>query len=102
MLLHPGAFADSKSNVAAVDQALRSQLAPGDLVMLFTDGLFEVEGTDSQEYSQDLLLESVRKNASLHCPDLFTSILGEIQNFSVTHEFSDDVCLVGLEVSEKF
>jgi sigma-B regulation protein RsbU (phosphoserine phosphatase) len=78
------------------------ELAPGDLVMLFTDGLFEVEGTDSQEYSQDLLLESVRKNASLHCPDLFTAILGEIQNFSVTHEFSDDVCLVGLEVSEKF
>ena len=33
VLVHPGAFADSKSNVAAVDAAVRSRLAPGDLVV---------------------------------------------------------------------
>jgi hypothetical protein len=29
-------------------------------------------------------------------------MLGEIQQFSANHEFSDDVCLVGMEVSEAF
>lgn len=33
VLTDPGAFADSKSNVAAVDQAVRPHMAPGDLVV---------------------------------------------------------------------
>jgi sigma-B regulation protein RsbU (phosphoserine phosphatase) len=78
------------------------ELAAGDLVMLFTDGLFEVEGANDEQFSQDLLLQAVGKNAALHCADLFAEIIREIQNFSVNHEFSDDVCLLGMEVSEKF
>ncbi len=70
--------------------------------MLFTDGLYEVEGPGDQPFSQDLLLEAVRKHATLHCAELFTAILSEIQQFSANHEFSDDVCLVGMEVSEKY
>ncbi len=77
-------------------------LAPGDEVMLFTDGLYEVEGEDKAQFSQELLTAAVRRGARLHCPEMFAALLEEIQKFSVTHEFSDDVCLVGMEVSEKF
>jgi len=77
-------------------------LAPGDEVMLFTDGLYEVEGANHEQFSQDLLAAAVRKNSRLHCPEMFASVLEEIQQFSATHHFSDDVCLVGMEVSEKF
>ncbi len=78
------------------------ELAAGDLVMLFTDGLYEVEGQAGEQFSQDLLLEAVRKHATLHGAEMFTAILAEIQQFSTSHQFSDDVCLVGMEVSEKF
>jgi len=78
------------------------ELSPGDLVMLFTDGLYEVEGEGGRQFSQDLLLEAVRRRVSLHGPEIFSAVLGEIQQFSVNHEFSDDVCLVGMEVSERF
>jgi sigma-B regulation protein RsbU (phosphoserine phosphatase) len=91
-----GLFADSAYPTVSCP------LSAGDLVMLFTDGLYEVEGTGDQPFSQDLLLEAVRKHATLHCSDLFTAILNEIQQFSASHEFSDDVCLVGMEVSEKY
>ncbi|HUD48972.1 MAG TPA: SpoIIE family protein phosphatase [Candidatus Baltobacteraceae bacterium] len=91
-----GLFAESTYPTASCD------LAAGDLVMLFTDGLYEVEGPDDQQFSQELLLEAVRKNSSLHCAELFTATLAEIQQFSVNHQFSDDVCMVGMEVSEKF
>jgi serine phosphatase RsbU (regulator of sigma subunit) len=37
----------------------------------------------------------------LHGPELFSAALSEIQQFSASHEFSDDVCLVGMEVAEK-
>jgi sigma-B regulation protein RsbU (phosphoserine phosphatase) len=77
-------------------------LTPGDQVMLFTDGLYEVEGANGEQFSQDLLLAAVRKHASMHGPELFSAVLSEIQQFSASHEFSDDVCLVGMEVSEKF
>jgi sigma-B regulation protein RsbU (phosphoserine phosphatase) len=77
-------------------------LAGGDMVMLFTDGLYEVEGPDNQQFSQELLLESVRKHAKLHCEELFNAIFQEIPDFAADHQFSDDVCLVGMEVAETF
>jgi PAS domain S-box-containing protein len=91
-----GLFADSIYPTASIP------MSEGDVVMLFTDGLYEVEGEGEQPFTQELLLEAVRKNASLHCSELFTGILTEIQQFSSSHQFSDDVCLVGMEVSEKY
>jgi sigma-B regulation protein RsbU (phosphoserine phosphatase) len=91
-----GLFADS-----VYPTATRS-IAPGDEVMLFTDGLYEVEGINHEQFSLDMLAASVRKNSRLHCPEMFASVLAEVQEFSATHHFSDDVCLVGMEVSEKF
>jgi sigma-B regulation protein RsbU (phosphoserine phosphatase) len=77
-------------------------LAAGDVAMLFTDGLYEVEGLDNQQFSQDQLLELVRANGRLHCEELFNELLRTIPGYAANHEFSDDVCLVGMEVSEKF
>jgi sigma-B regulation protein RsbU (phosphoserine phosphatase) len=91
-----GLFAESTYPTASVP------MAAGDLVMLFTDGLYEVEGPGNQQFSQDLLLQAVKKHARLHCADLFDAILDEIQQFSASHEFADDVCLVGVEADEKF
>ena len=91
-----GLFADSTYPTTSCP------LSAGDLVMLFTDGLYEVEGAGLEQFSQDLLLQAVRKHAALHGSELFAAMLGEIQQFSANHEFSDDVCLVGMEVSEAF
>jgi serine phosphatase RsbU (regulator of sigma subunit) len=61
-----------------------------------------VEGAGHEQFSQDLLLAAVRKHAQLHGSELFTAMLNEIRQFSIDHEFSDDVCIVGMEVSEQF
>lgn len=91
-----GLFADSVYPTATFP------LAAGDFLMLFTDGLYEVEGPNNEQFSQDLLLQAVKKHARLHCADLFDAILGEIKQFSTNQEFADDVCLVGAELDEKF
>ncbi len=91
-----GLFAESTYPTTSCD------LAAGDLVMLFTDGLYEVEGRDGEQFTQDLLLQAVRQHASLHGAEMFAAMLAEIQQFSLSHEFSDDVCLVGMEVDGKF
>jgi sigma-B regulation protein RsbU (phosphoserine phosphatase) len=69
-----------------------------DMVLLFTDGLFEVEGADGELYDQQSLLQAVNRRANLSADALCGEVLEEIRAFSARHEFDDDVCLVALEV----
>jgi sigma-B regulation protein RsbU (phosphoserine phosphatase) len=72
-------------------------LTPGDFLMLFTDGLFEVQGENEELYSQERLTLDV-KNFLTHPPGiLFDELLGVIRGFAVNGEFDDDVCLVGMD-----
>jgi sigma-B regulation protein RsbU (phosphoserine phosphatase) len=72
-------------------------LAPGDLVVLFTDGLYEVNAPDETEYGEARLLETVRRRLTQPTGPLFDEVLAEIQEFSVGKDFRDDVCLLGME-----
>ena len=77
---------------------MQSPLADGDLVMLFTDGLYEVEGPGQQLYSHEMLANAVRKpHASFPLSELFDEFWREIKEFALGQDFMDDVCLVGME-----
>jgi serine phosphatase RsbU (regulator of sigma subunit) len=74
-------------------------MMPRDLVMLFTDGLFEVEDPHNHElYSQQRLREAVRRRSALPASALFPGLLEEIRQFAHQEDFSDDVCLLGMEL----
>jgi sigma-B regulation protein RsbU (phosphoserine phosphatase) len=77
----------------------RLPLEVNDLLLLFTDGLYEVDNQASQEYGQDRLLQAVQKRCLLPAEQLFDELLKDVQHFSSGREFDDDVCLVGLEVA---
>jgi serine phosphatase RsbU (regulator of sigma subunit) len=70
-----------------------------DFVMLFTDGLFEVEAPNHELYSCERLIDAVRLRTRLQSADLFAEVFAEIRQFSKRTEFSDDVCLLGMEVT---
>jgi serine phosphatase RsbU (regulator of sigma subunit) len=70
----------------------------GDLVMLFTDGLFEVEDATGNLFSQDLLQETVSRHAALPAQEFFGRVLADIRKFSRSETFDDDVCVVGMQV----
>jgi len=72
--------------------------AAQDLVVLFTDGLFEVEIANGEYYGQERLLAAVRDRMRLPAGELFGEVLAEVQERCVSREFEDDVCLVGMEV----
>jgi sigma-B regulation protein RsbU (phosphoserine phosphatase) len=74
-------------------------LAPGDLVLLFTDGLFEVVDADGkEEYGQERLLAAARQRLRLPPAKLCDELIAEVRAFSRAAEFDDDVCLLGMEV----
>ncbi|MGH7992250.1 MAG: SpoIIE family protein phosphatase [Limisphaerales bacterium] len=82
-------------------QTTEINLAPGDLMMLFTDGLYEVQGPNEELYSQERLIMDVKDRLAKPAGQLFDELLAAIGNFSVDHEFADDVCLVGMEFKGK-
>ncbi len=77
---------------------MRTTLAKGDLIMLYTDGLFEVENTQGDFYSQEDLLESVSRHSQLPTTRMFDQVLEDIHAFTNRRDFDDDVCVVGIEV----
>jgi phosphoserine phosphatase RsbU/P len=74
-------------------------MAVGDFIMLFTDGLFEVEAADDKIYSRDRLVGAVRERIRLPSAKMIAELFGEIRLFSKRTDFSDDVCLVGMDVT---
>lgn len=79
--------------------ASQRPMEPGDLIMLFTDGLYDVEGPNQDQIDQDWLLAEVRKRTNRSAAELFDGLLAEIQILSGNANFADDVCMVGMEVS---
>jgi sigma-B regulation protein RsbU (phosphoserine phosphatase) len=75
----------------------QTRLAPRDLIMLFTDGLYEVQGANHELYTQGMLVSEVQRRIPLPASELFDQILAQIRKFSDDGNFSDDVCLVGME-----
>ncbi len=73
-------------------------LAVEDFLVLFTDGLVEVEGPTG-EYGEERLMEAVRAHLHLEPALLFEALMADIRGFSGSEDFEDDVCLVGMEVT---
>ena len=73
-------------------------LVPNDTVLLFTDGLFEVEGPDGDVYDYERLLCAVEKHSHRPIQELCSDVVEEVQQFSASREFSDDVCLLAMQI----
>lgn len=74
-------------------------LAPGDLLLLYTDGLCEVHAPDETLYSQELLLAAVAESVESSTPELFDAVLARVRQFAGGEAFDDDVCMLGLDLT---
>ncbi|MEQ1862502.1 MAG: SpoIIE family protein phosphatase [Chthoniobacteraceae bacterium] len=75
------------------------RLAPDDLLLLYTDGLSEVESPDGDLYEGRRFEQTLR--AHLHSPAdaLLDALLADAKTFSGSGIFEDDVCLLAVEVA---
>lgn len=69
-----------------------------DVLLLFTDGLFEINGVTQEEFGYDRLLTAVQQRLKLRPDKLFDELLAEVRAYA-GDEFVDDVCLVAAEVT---
>jgi sigma-B regulation protein RsbU (phosphoserine phosphatase) len=70
----------------------------GDVVVLYTDGVVEEEGKNQEIFSPERLAATLQKHAGLPTREMLLETLSEIRQFSGQQEFSDDVCLLGVEL----
>jgi sigma-B regulation protein RsbU (phosphoserine phosphatase) len=77
----------------------RCVAAEEDLLLLFTDGLYEVADPDGNEFGRPRLVTEVARRMALPAPRLFDELIAEVRQFAAGSVFDDDVCLVGVELA---
>lgn len=77
----------------------RRPLMAGDAVLLFTDGIYEVEGVDGEEFGQTRLREAVAARLAQPTGPLLDGILADVRAWRPqgTEGLPDDVCLVAVD-----
>jgi sigma-B regulation protein RsbU (phosphoserine phosphatase) len=79
----------------------RCALEQNDCILLFTDGLYEVDSPAGKQFGLNSVIESLHSHAGLPARKLFDTLLAEACAFSEKSEFDDDVCIVAVEHSER-
>lgn len=70
----------------------------GDTVLVYTDGISEVEGADREEYGLKRLIQCAQANLTRPIPDVLAAIVTNAEQFAAGKTFDDDVCLVAAEI----
>jgi serine phosphatase RsbU (regulator of sigma subunit) len=69
------------------------QIAPGDILALYTDGITESFNHDGEEFGEPRLLDSLRRHRTLSSQAALASMVDEVLHFSL-REQHDDITLI--------
>lgn len=70
-------------------------LQPGDILALYTDGITEAFDGKEEEFGEERLIESLRRNRELTAQGMMAAILQEVQQFSAGKQHDDITLIVG-------
>ena len=90
----PLGFSDDETCIEA-DAALE----PGDLLVLYSDGITEARG-DGRMFGEDRLVDLVARNAEREPDDLLAFILDQARSFAAGGEFSDDATCIVVKIED--
>ena len=69
------------------------ELAPGDAILLYTDGVTEALNGEGEEFGEERLLEAARQHSQLPLRELLVTVADQARRFS-PHEQADDITLL--------
>jgi serine phosphatase RsbU (regulator of sigma subunit) len=77
--------------------AVETTIAPGDKVVIYSDGVSEARGPGNKFYGVDRLLHVVKLTAKATCEYMHDAILDDLRAFTQDTPQADDITLVVLE-----
>jgi sigma-B regulation protein RsbU (phosphoserine phosphatase) len=69
------------------------ELAPGDAILLYTDGVTEALNGEGEEFGEERLLQAARQNSQLSLPELLVAVADQARRFSPIEQ-ADDITLI--------
>ncbi|NIT61187.1 MAG: SpoIIE family protein phosphatase, partial [Aliifodinibius sp.] len=78
----------------ATFQTGRTAFAPGDILLLCSDGITEAMNDKEDLYGEERMTDFVQNNAHQTASEIGTGLLAEISGFSETGNYDDDITLM--------
>ena len=69
-------------------------LAPGDWLVLATDGIFEYENSEEEQYGEERFLEVIRAHQGLPAAELIERMVADVEEFACGAPQADDLTIV--------
>ena len=76
----------------------RVRLHPGDLLLLYTDGIIEAENSEGSFFGESRLVALLEEHHDLSPQEIIDTLLSRVRLFIGTTAFNDDVSLVAIRV----
>jgi len=92
-LLRDGGLVIGLFGDTAYDQA-ETTIEPGDLLVLYTDGVTEAADEEDDLYGEERLFDLLQRLRTEPCHEIMAEILGEVRAFSGGGQQSDDITLL--------
>ncbi|MBG7607520.1 MAG: SpoIIE family protein phosphatase [Verrucomicrobia bacterium] len=89
-----GLFPDASYSLQTMDLTETKRL------LLFTDGVLEAENKDGEQFMENRLIQLASKDTTAPMSLWLDNIIETVLNFSDGHHFDDDVCLLGIEITQ--
>ncbi len=77
----------------------KNSLCDGQVILLGTDGLWEVRNSSGEMFGKDRLFSLLRRHARRPAKDITHSVLEHLKDFQGTSEFEDDATLVVVKLA---
>ncbi len=75
-------------------QSVDIPLSPGDIMVLFTDGVTEAINEQNEEFGQARLVKAIRETRMLSAREIRKHIFDEINRFAGNQQQADDITLI--------
>jgi sigma-B regulation protein RsbU (phosphoserine phosphatase) len=79
----------------------QTRLAPGDVVVMYTDGVTEASDADNQMFGDERLEKLVRDGVHLGAEEIKQWIMDEVLNFTAGLPQGDDITLIVLKMRQR-
>jgi serine phosphatase RsbU (regulator of sigma subunit) len=76
----------------------QTRLAPGDVVVMYTDGVTEAVNAENQMFGEERLEKLIKESVSLSAGEIKQRILDEVLSFTAGLPQGDDITLIALKM----